>query len=91
MSERHCPTCGQAIEREPTTALMLQHWCEDNGLVVGAAGYVDTDTAAAILRHSPLTLRNWRAAGDGPPYHRRGRVLYRLDDLAAWFNSGRRD
>ncbi|MGA3887658.1 helix-turn-helix domain-containing protein [Ralstonia nicotianae] len=36
-------------------------------------------------RISPRTLANWRSAGTGPRFLRLGgRILYALNDLAAW-------
>ncbi|WP_198679475.1 helix-turn-helix domain-containing protein [Thermomonospora amylolytica] len=44
--------------------------------------------AAAYLRRSPKTLRNWRSRGIGPKYTGRGHgVRYRRDDLDAWIRA----
>lgn len=45
--------------------------------------------AAEAIGVSAMTLRNWRAAGEGPPFvrltpSRKGRVLYRVVDLDNW-------
>ena len=51
--------------------------------------------AAALLRLSPGTLKQWRTnkrhAGKAPPYIQRGRgrVLYLRSDLLAWINAHR--
>jgi hypothetical protein len=47
--------------------------------------------AAQILGLSVKTLRRWRFAGRGPAFHKLGScVRYRLDDLAAFIEAGRR-
>jgi DNA-binding transcriptional MerR regulator len=50
--------------------------------------YLTTGEAAALLRHSPATLRSWRRRGTGPKYTQpigeRGNVLYPRADLMAW-------
>ena len=68
---------------------MLARWCRENGCNVSADGAVDEETAAALLERSPGTLTNWRAQNVGPPWYRRGRVRYRLVDLAAFLDDGR--
>jgi hypothetical protein len=41
--------------------------------------------AAAYLRRSPKTLRNWRAKGEGPRFTGRGPgVRYRWPDVEKW-------
>ena len=46
--------------------------------------YASTLEAAARLGLSPRTLDRWRAAGEGPPFHRfGGLVRYRCEDLEA--------
>ncbi|WP_341798949.1 helix-turn-helix domain-containing protein [Rhizobium tumorigenes] len=47
-----------------------------------------TDEVAARLRASLPTLARWRGEGEGPAYvKRRGRVLYREEDLIAYESS----
>ena len=82
-----CPHCGQPVPEEPTTAATLLAWCEAAGHRVSADLAVDEETAAAILERSVNTLRNWRAANEGPPYRRRGLIRYRLADLAAYLDA----
>lgn len=44
--------------------------------------------ASQLLGLRPQTLRNWRIARKGPPYHKFGRaVRYRVEDLEKWFTS----
>jgi excisionase family DNA binding protein len=44
--------------------------------------------ASKVLGLRPQTLRNWRIARKGPPYHKFGRaVRYRLEDLEDWLKS----
>jgi len=46
--------------------------------------------AADYLRLAPKTLRNWRAAGDGPGFVYAGRrILYRVHDLDSWLSKHR--
>ncbi len=54
------------------------------GYTVSLIGTVDPEAAAEVLDRAPGTLRNWRAAGYGPPYVRGRRVRYRLADLILW-------
>ena len=50
-----------------------------------ASRYLTVEEAAAYLRISEGTLRNWRTAGTAPPAHRAGnRVLFLEDDLDRW-------
>jgi hypothetical protein len=47
--------------------------------------------AAEILGLQVKTLRRWRFAGRGPAFHKIGScVRYRLDDLTAFIEAGRR-
>jgi hypothetical protein len=56
-----------------------------------APRYHGTRTAAIYLGLSPRTLEKWRLTGQGPSYIKRGRrCLYRLEDLDAWAEAGRR-
>jgi hypothetical protein len=51
---------------------------------------ISTGRAAAMLGMSEGTLRYWRCAQIGPPYHRiGGRVRYDLDDLRTFADAGR--
>lgn len=55
--------------------------------------YFTTEEAAAYLGLSAGTLENWRAAAnkEGPGYCKpSGRVYYRVSDLDAWIESGRK-
>ena len=41
--------------------------------------------AAALMEIAPKTLRNWRSAGKGPPFTKRGmEVVYHLSDIQQW-------
>lgn len=44
------------------------------------------EEAAAYLKVSPRTLKNWRAQQKGPPYHRYGQKLvhYIPEEVSAW-------
>lgn len=51
--------------------------------------YATTAEAAAYIRRSPGTLKNWRSQGRGPKYHKTGdtpqaEALYDYADLDAW-------
>ncbi len=53
--------------------------------IVAANEYLTPPEAAALLRCTRQTLRNWRAAGKGPPYlMRENRVVYPVAQLHAW-------
>ena len=46
---------------------------------------INSRVSARILGLSPVTLQQFRARGDGPPFFRIGRtVRYRLGDVIAW-------
>ena len=49
---------------------------------------VVTSFFAPLIGITPATLENWRVRGEGPPFHktpgRTGKVLYSLEDIAAW-------
>lgn len=46
--------------------------------------------AARIGGVQPATMRKWRQRRQGPPYHRRGRLVrYRSDELDAWIAAQR--
>jgi predicted DNA-binding transcriptional regulator AlpA len=52
---------------------------------------LNTREAAAFLGYSPLTLRQWRHLGEGPPHLGAGRrVRYLQSDLDRWRASERR-
>lgn len=56
-----------------------------------APEYLSTREAARYTGYSPLTLRQWRHEGDGPPHCGEGRrVRYRRADLDAWLATNRR-
>jgi excisionase family DNA binding protein len=49
-----------------------------------------TEQAAKYLKVSPGTLRNWRAAGSGPPSYRVGNtVRYHMGEVRAWVREQR--
>ena len=81
-----CPTCGQPIESPADPVADLRAWCVEQGLLILAGDRVHEDAAARILALSEGTLRNWRSYGRELPYQqaggKRGRVTYRLADLA---------
>jgi len=74
------------------TRLLLEA-ARENGLAISGDGRVSEVDAARLLALSAGHLKNLRAAGEGPPAYTRGlagsRVSYRLEDLAAWVESGR--
>ncbi|MGW3346759.1 helix-turn-helix domain-containing protein [Nonomuraea rubra] len=50
--------------------------------------YLLFDEAAAYTRIKPKTLRHLRAAGEGPPFFRRGqRLMIRRSRLQEWFEN----
>lgn len=53
-------------------------------VVVYPDGRLDTDNAARFLGLSPKTLAIMRSNGTGPPFIKRGRVFYFLEDLEKW-------
>ena len=51
---------------------------------------VDEREAASILDCKPQTLSVWRLRGQGPAFHKIGRLVkYRLSTLAAYIDSRR--
>jgi hypothetical protein len=49
---------------------------------------VDENVAAEFLCQSPITLRKWRIAGNGPKFVKLGQcVRYDVDDLASFIES----
>lgn len=81
-----------ADDIDQTTA-QLERACRERGQWVSHDGRVYDDVAAEILGRTVGTLANWRAnGGAGVPFFRagrRGRVTYRLRDLAAYIESTR--
>ena len=53
---------------------------------------LSTPQAAEFLSISPKTLAKWRLTGEGPEFCKLGRrrVVYRLGDLLAFVEAGRR-
>jgi hypothetical protein len=59
--------------------------------VTGGTDLLITEQAAARLGLAVGTLAKMRVSGDGPPYHKVGRlVMYSEADLAAWIQARRR-
>lgn len=53
---------------------------------------LNTQAAAAFIGIASGTLENWRYQGYGPRFvksspSRRGKVLYRVEDLTAWLEA----
>lgn len=59
-----------------------------NGHFVAAATFTDERGAAYCLGVTTRTLCTWRLCDVGPEWSRAGRVLYRIEILAAWLNNG---
>lgn len=60
------------------------------GETITGDGRVSEVVAARLLGHHPDTLRNWRDAGEGPPYYKpAGRITYALRDLASFVEVAR--
>lgn len=80
-------------ERIDETTAQLERACRERGEWVSHDGRVFDDVAAEILGRTVGTLANWRSNGAaGVPFFRagrRGRVTYRLRDLAAYIESTR--
>jgi hypothetical protein len=54
-----------------------------------AERYLTTEELADRLRRTPGTLANWRLVGKGPKFlrpagNKRGRILYRLEEVELW-------
>lgn len=85
-----CPCCGGSgladqPDDQPDPVAELRAWCVEREHWVGPDDTVRTDTAAALLGLEPQTLRADRAYLGRIPYRRVGsRILYRLQDLAAY-------
>lgn len=96
MSERRfCSHCGQPMPLSPADVVEARVaawrvWCRENGRWVSPADdRVDENTAAELLGVSPFTMRNWRSARQPLRFVRvRGRVSYRLHDLALMIEEG---
>lgn len=55
--------------------------------IVATHEYLKPREAAALLRCTEATLKNWRSAGKGPPYlMRENRVVYPVAQLQAWLS-----
>ena len=74
------------------TRLLLEA-ARENGLAISGDGRVSEVDVVRLFVLFVGHLKNLRAAGEGPPAYTRGlagsRVSYRLEDLAAWVESGR--
>lgn len=57
-----------------------------------ASPWMDTAEAAAYLKSTSGTLKNWRATGQGPRYHtvQAKLIRYHRDDLDSFVLSGSR-
>ena len=57
-----------------------------------ASPWMDTSEAAAYLKSTAGTLKNWRATGQGPKYHtvQSKLIRYHRDELDAFVRSGTR-
>lgn len=53
-------------------------------------GTLDRRNAALYLGLAPKTLAEYASRGIGPAFLKRGRVVYRLEDLDAWTQTGHR-
>jgi predicted DNA-binding transcriptional regulator AlpA len=53
--------------------------------------YIDSETVAKLTGRSRRTVEKDRLTGFGPNFYKLGRrVLYRLDEVLAWIEKGRR-
>jgi hypothetical protein len=86
--DRRCPHCGRPLpEQRPAVVVdEPRRFCRERNLVIFAGDRVDENGASTILGKANGTLRNWRAQALPLPFSRtgagRGRVFYRLQDLA---------
>ena len=48
-----------------------------------------TKQAAELLNLSEKTLSMWRCKGSGPPFIKRGKILYCKPDLDAWLQEAK--
>ncbi|MGO1080140.1 hypothetical protein [Inquilinus sp. CA228] len=76
-----------------TVDLLRRALREEADAVLTGDDRVDRDTAARLLRVAPQTLDQWRKLGQGPAHYARGwdkgRVSYRLHDIAQYIEQGR--
>lgn len=76
------------------TEAVLRTWVESCGHWLSPDGRVHAETAAEILGIAAATLRNQRCFGESIPFYRqgaRGRVTYRIADLATHIERTRSD
>jgi len=94
---RFCDACGQLTpevrkaEAIEARLITMRSWCQQNGKWVSPDDRVDEATAAELLGVSPFTMRNWRSARQPLAFFRvrgRGRISYRLRDLAMMIEEG---
>ena len=46
---------------------------------------LNTDQAAEYMRISPRTLQDWRLSGNGPRFHKLGRLVrYGISEIDSW-------
>jgi hypothetical protein len=89
---RRCPHCGRPLPEQHPAVLVdeLRRFCRDQNLVIFAGDRVDENAASDILGKVNGTLRNWRTQALPLPFSRtgagRGRIFYRLQDLADFMN-----
>jgi len=77
-------------DRIEATAQVFRQWLKQNQMPVTPDERVNAQTAAQLLGVSEGHLRNLRSAHGGPAHIKaRGRVSYRLHDLAQWLEAGR--
>lgn len=51
-----------------------------------------TKEAAEYLRHSEVTLEQWRLSGKGPKFYKpAGKVIYDKDDLDDWLRGNEKN
>lgn len=83
---------GQAIPIFNGTADAVQWWAARlrvEGFWVSIDGLTSESGAAFMLGRRPRTLANWRSAGMGPAWRRRGQVVYAVVDLVMWNEQAR--
>lgn len=80
--------------RVEATAALLWKVAIEAEMVISADGRVGADDAGTLLGLKPKTLANLRAEGGGPFFYSRpvgsSRTSYRIDELAAHIERGRR-
>ena len=77
----------QAVPIFNGTADTVQWWAARlrvEGFWVSIDGLTSESGAAFLLGRRPRTLANWRSAGMGPAWRRRGQVVYLIFDLIEW-------